>query len=92
MEPLTLAIVLILFVIYIVVFALITDRFYRRWEAEYAETKRRKEEILQKRSLDEPYHCPYCGEAIPPALSDHTNCSKCGRVIMTKQDNPDGLG
>jgi predicted RNA-binding Zn-ribbon protein involved in translation (DUF1610 family) len=90
METLILAIILILIVLYIVVWFLATDRFYRKWESEYAEMKRRKEETLQKRSLVQPNHCPHCGEVIPPASSDYTDCPKCGRVVMTIQDDHDG--
>lgn len=84
MSTLMWAVVLILLALYIIAFFVIMDRFYRRWEAEYAETKSRKNQILQKRSLQQAL-CPYCGESIPPDSSGITNCPRCGRLVFTKK-------
>ncbi len=90
METIILVILIVLVALYIVAWFISTDRFYRKWEEEYAEMKRRKEEILQKREPVQPNHCPYCGEEIPPALSGNTSCPRCGRVVMTRQENAYG--
>ena len=76
--------IMVLLVIFIVVWFLLSDRFLRRWDAEESERRRRKKEMLEKQLLNQPQHCPYCGEVILSPSSDCAQCPKCGRRVMTK--------
>ncbi len=58
------------------------DRFEEQEGAELDEIQRRKSELREK-ALPQPDHCPYCGEALPPAESGYTNCPKCGKNVVT---------
>jgi len=84
-----LVLIAVLLVLFITAALLLWDWLWRRWEAEEAESQRRKKEILQKRSLSQPEHCPYCDIILHPTSSNYAQCPMCGRLVTTKGDNSD---
>lgn len=73
--------IIVLIGLYVVAWFVLTEKFYRKWEAEYTEIKTRKDQIMEKRG-PQPDLCPYCGELVPSNPSGIANCPRCGRLVV----------